>query len=96
MNGADGFVATWEGAEGLRAAWSDWLGVFATLRLEFESLDRYGDNLITVVRQSGTSRHGVELEQPSAAVWKFRDGMIGQLEFHLDREAALASAREED
>jgi ketosteroid isomerase-like protein len=47
------------------------------------------------VRQIGTTRHGgVEIAQPSAAVWKFRDGRLVRLEFHLDREEAMASAAE--
>ena len=44
------------------------------------------------VRQIGTTRHGVEMIQPSAAVWKFADGLIVRIEFHLDRDEAVASA----
>jgi len=45
--------------------------------------------------QVGVTRHGgVELSQPSASVWKLRDGLIYRVEFHLDRGVALKSARE--
>ena len=58
-------------------------------------VEEIGDNVLTLARQIGTTRHGgVELEQPSAAVWKFRDGKIVRVEFHLDRDLAQASARE--
>jgi len=90
----DSFVATYEGADGVRTGWTDWLDSFARIRFVFEGFEEIGDNVVTWARQIGTTRYGVEVEQPSAAVWKFRDGKIFQIEFHLDRDKALASARE--
>lgn len=85
-----------DGVEGLRTAWADWLDSFACVRLEFEGMEQVGENVVVLARQIGTTRHGVEIEQPSAAVWKFRDGMLTRVEFHLDRAAALESARAAD
>ena len=82
-----------EGLDGLRELWADWLGTFERIRFEMEGVEQIGDNVFTLARQVGTTRHGVDVEQPSAAVWKFRDGLIVRVEFHLDREAALRSAR---
>jgi ketosteroid isomerase-like protein len=97
MRGSDdSFVGTYEGFDGLRDGWADWLESFDRVRFQFEGVEEFGDNVLTWGRQFGTTRHGgVEIEQPSAAVWKFRDGLIGQVEFHLDREKASASARRE-
>jgi ketosteroid isomerase-like protein len=96
MRGSDDtFIGTYEGFAGLRAGWADWLDSFDRVRFQFEGVEQVGDNVLTYGRQIGTTRHGgVQLEQPSAAVWKFRDGLISQVEFHLDRERAAASARD--
>jgi ketosteroid isomerase-like protein len=89
------FSARYEGLDGLRQGWADWLGSFERVRFEFEGVEAVGDNVLTLGRQIGTTlTGGVEVEQPSAAVWKFRDGLIGQVEFHLDRRMAHASALE--
>jgi ketosteroid isomerase-like protein len=92
----DSFVSRYEGLDGLREGWADWLDSFARVRFEFEGVEVVGDNVITLGRQIGTTRTGgVEVEQASAAVWKFRDGRIAQVEFHLDRAKAHASAQEQ-
>jgi ketosteroid isomerase-like protein len=88
------FTTEFEGREGLLETWGDWLETFARVRLEMEAVEEIGDNVLTFVNQVGTTRHGVDVEQPSAAVWKFRDGKLIRVEFHLDRERARASAGE--
>ena len=85
---------SFDGVDGLKAAWLDWMGVFTSVRLEPERFAAVGDNVLMLVTQTGTTRHGVEVVQPSAAVWKYRDGLIVRVEFHLDRDEAEASARE--
>ena len=94
MRGSDdAFVGTYEGFDGLREGWADWLESFDRIRFEIEAVDVVGDNVLTLGRQIGTTQ-GVDLEQPSAAVWKFREGLIARIEFHLDRAQAVASAAE--
>ena len=96
MRGDQTFVATYEGLDGLRAGWEDWLGSFDRVRFEVQGIEEVGDNVLTLGRQVGTTRTGgIELEQPSAAVWKFRDGLLRRVEFHLDRDAARRSAAEQ-
>ena len=96
MHGPDEvFVSRREGIEGLRQSWADWLDTFSEVRLEIEGVEEHGENVITYARQVGVTRvGGVEIEQPSASVWKFRDGLVHTVEFHLDRERAERSARE--
>lgn len=91
----DSFANTHQGLDGLREAWADWLGAFGRIRFEVEGLEQIGDNVLTLGRQVGITLTGnVEIEQPSAAVWKFRGELIQRVEFHLDRDRALASVRE--
>ena len=96
MTGTDEtFTTTRQGQDGMREAWADWLGTFQSIRFEIEDVAQMGGNVLTLGRQVGVTRHGgVELEQPSAAVWKFRDAELVRVEFHLDREKAEASAAE--
>jgi hypothetical protein len=49
--------------------------------------------VIDFVRQTAiTARGGVPVETLGAGVWRFREGRLAQVEFHLDREEALRSA----
>jgi ketosteroid isomerase-like protein len=93
MIGDSSFTTEFEGREGLMSTWSDWLDTFTRVTLEMEAVEEIEDNVLTLVNQIGTTRHGVEVEQPSAAVWKFRDGLLVRVEFHLDRERARESAQ---
>ena len=94
MTAEPSFQVEFEDVAGLRDAWVDWLGAFARVRIEIEEVHEIGDNVVTMVSQTGTTRHGVAITQPSAGVWKFRDGLLSRVEFHLDRTAALESAAE--
>ncbi|MDX6582529.1 MAG: hypothetical protein QOI10_1713 [Solirubrobacterales bacterium] len=94
MTADDSFTTDFDGVDGLRTVWADWLGAFASVRIEVEDVEEVGDNVLTWVMQTGTTRHGVEVAQPSAGVWKFREGLLTRVEFHLDREKAAASAQE--
>ena len=94
MTADSSFSTEFHGREGLQATWADWLETFKRVRLELEEVFETGENVVTFVNQTGTTRHGVDVEQPSAAVWKFRDGELVRIEFHLDRDKALASAQE--
>jgi hypothetical protein len=89
----DTFVGTHEGAAGVREGWADWLESFDRVRFRFESIEEIGENVLTMATQIGTTRTGgVEIEQPSAAVWKFHAGKLKETEFHLDRDKARRSA----
>lgn len=92
MIGDTTFSTEFEGREGLLSTWSDWLETFTRVTLELEAVEEIGENVLMFVNQVGTTRHGVDVKQPSAAVWKFRDGKLVRVEFHLDRERARDSA----
>jgi hypothetical protein len=80
--------------EGMRDAWLDWIEPWETLAFRFEEVQEVGENVLTPAMQVGVTRHDrIEVEQPSAAVWKFKDDRLHRIEFHLDRRAAEASAR---
>ena len=95
MSGQGTVDRNFEDIDGLQGAWEDWLDVFIRVRFEIVGVEQIGDNVLMVARQVGTTRHGVDVEQPSAAVWKFDPaGLLTRVEFHLDRQAASASAEE--
>ena len=82
------------GLEGFREAWLDWTSPFESFRIEVERVIDAGDRVVSLVRQIGrTKTGGVEIEASAAAVWTIRDGKLTRVEFHLDREAALAGGR---
>ncbi len=85
-----------EGPDALRDAWTDWLEAFS--RVSFRDRGGREPSARTsdaYARQVGVTRHdGVEIEQPSAAVFKFAGDRLHRVEFHLDRAAAERSARQ--
>lgn len=82
-----------KGAEGARAGLADWTEAYTEFRLRVDDVHEVGDNVLMDATQLGVTRHGgVEVEQPSAAVWKFRGDRLARVEFHLDRAAAKRSA----
>ena len=84
---------TFEGVEGLAAAWRDWGEAFENVRAELEQVIESEDHIVLLANQIATTRHqGVEISHPSAMVARFEGGRLTALEFHLDRTAALRSA----
>ena len=81
------------GLEGFRAAWLEWTSAFESYRIDLERMIDAGDRVVSLVNMVGrTKTGGVEVEAPGAAVWTVVDGRVRQVEFHLDRDAALRSA----
>ena len=81
------------GLEGFRAAWLEWTSAFESYRIDLERMIDAGDRVVSLVRMVGrTKTGGVEVEAPGAAVWTVVDGRVRRAEFHLDRDAAMASA----
>jgi hypothetical protein len=94
MLGSEGIPeVSYTGANGFRKAWADWLGGFERVRFQFEGVIGSESGFVMLAKQIGTTRYGVELEQPSAMVCKFAEtGELKRVEFHLDRDLALRSA----
>lgn len=78
------------GADGLRAAWIDWLAPWESYRTETEELIDLGDR-VAVLTRDFARRSGVahEVDFKGVAVYEFRDGKVGRIEFHFDRAEGL-------
>jgi ketosteroid isomerase-like protein len=94
MIGPGGFTGSFSGVEGFESAWRDWLGPFASYRIEQNRDYRLGDDVaVFFARQVGIPKGGSNpIEHEAASVFFFRDGKVRRIEFHLDRASALRSA----
>ena len=82
-----------EGLDGYMDGWDDWLAPFESFHLEFEDYLDAGDSVVVLVRQFATPKGGdIPVENAGAAMFRFRDGRIERIEFHLDRAEAMRSA----
>jgi ketosteroid isomerase-like protein len=87
------FRQSGHGLDGFVDSWSDWLATFESFRIEVEKTIDAGERVLSLARLSGRTRTGgVDMEQPAAAVFTFRDGKITRMEFHLDRDLAYKAA----
>jgi ketosteroid isomerase-like protein len=92
VGGEGGLTGTFHGVEGFIDAWSDWLAAFETVTFTVEEPIDTPDGFVGLARQRGKSKHGgVEIENRSGSVWRFRDDRLARVEFHLDPAAALRS-----
>ena len=95
MVGAEqGLTGNYEGIDGFLEAWSDWLGAFDYFHNQIESfIDPDPDTILALSRQRArTVTGGVEMDNEAAAIFRFEDGRLSRVEFHLDREAAARAA----
>jgi ketosteroid isomerase-like protein len=82
-----------QGRAGFVEGWRDWLEPYSRYYLTTEELLDMGDRVVSLVNVVALTRHdGVELSHSPAAVWTFRDGLIVDVAFYLDRDTALAEA----
>jgi len=82
----------YEGLPGFGEAWRDWIEPYSSFVVQIEDVQERSDRVLTLVRQRGvTRRDGVQIENSSAALWRFRGGKVARVEFFLDRDAARAA-----
>jgi hypothetical protein len=79
----------YQGLMGFAEAWRDWIEPYSSFYIEIEEMEERDDAVLMLVRQRAvTRRDGVELDESSAALWRFRDGELWAAEFYLDRDVA--------
>jgi hypothetical protein len=87
-----GTSAEYTGVDGLVEGWSDWLAPFEHYRIDVEEMREAGDAVFVTVRMVATPKGSSgAIETDAAAVLFFEEGLVGRIEFHLDR--ALARRR---
>jgi ketosteroid isomerase-like protein len=85
----------YNGLEGLREGWRDFLAAFEEIEIVPGELREApgGDAVVEFVHLIGKPIGvAAEIDQQAAAVWRFRDGRLCAVEFHIDRGAAMRSA----
>jgi ketosteroid isomerase-like protein len=84
----------YEGHEGVRRFWREWLSSWEWVEFEQERYIDAGDRVVVFQRTHARGRtSGVETELGDyAQVWTLRDGRVTGVRFYLDRDEALADA----
>jgi len=83
--------STWSGPQGFFQSWTDWLEPWENYRIYYDDVIERGDHVIALVRLEGiTKRGGVAMSQEAAGVFRFDGDRVVALEFHLERDTALA------
>jgi ketosteroid isomerase-like protein len=81
---------TFEGVEGLRVGWLEWLAPWESYRTEVEEAIDLGDRVFVLIRDFGRRASDThEVAQESAAVWTVRKRKVARIDFYLDRREAL-------
>jgi len=85
-----GPATTYEGVDGFRAFWLDWIAPWVTYRSETEKTFDLGDRVLQFSREFGRREGSTEeVKGSNAAVWTFRDGKIVGFDAYADRAVAL-------
>jgi ketosteroid isomerase-like protein len=80
-----------EGLQGLRSAFLEWLAPWKSYRAEVEETVDLGDRVLVLVRDYGRQQGDTsEIALAGANVSTFRDGKLASIDFYLDRDRALA------
>ena len=89
-----GMDQVYEGHEGVRRFWRQWLSSWEWVEFEQERYIDAGDRVVVFQRTHARGRtSGVETEMGDyAQVWSLRDGRVTGVKFYLDRDEALGDA----
>ena len=69
---------------------AEWLEGFDDWSIGIEEIFEAGDQVVTIVSQRATAKHGgPEVEMRIAQVWTFRDGLVARMEMYADRDEGL-------
>jgi ketosteroid isomerase-like protein len=84
---------TYEGAEGFRKNWLDWLEPWSTYRVTIDERIDLGERVLVLTRNFGRRQDmDAEVEMIAAALLTFREGKLARWEDYSDRAAALEAA----
>jgi len=87
----------YEGHGGIRRFYHEVRDVWANYTWEPEQLIESGDQVVALLRSTGTGRgSGVEIERQTAMVWTVHDSRATSLRFFRNRAEALEAARLRD
>jgi ketosteroid isomerase-like protein len=87
--------ASYRGRDEIRAGIEEWRSVWDTVTIEVGDFEEHGDKVVATGSwriRGGSS--GVGGEMPIVILFTLRDGKIAVLEWFLDRDEAIAAARD--
>jgi ketosteroid isomerase-like protein len=86
--------STYQGIDGLRAAWLDWLEPWDSYYAGVEDVIDVGGGRVVVLTRDHALPKGAsaELDFPGAPIWTVRDGKLARIEFYFNRAEGLAAA----
>ena len=86
--------STYQGVDGLRAAWLDWLEPWDSYHAAVEDvLDAGGGRVVVLTRDHARPKGAsAEVEFLGAPIWTVRDGKVARIEFYFNRAEGLAAA----
>jgi ketosteroid isomerase-like protein len=92
--GMGGMAGPFRGPAGFRAGWREWLEPFDRFRIETkETLTASDDRIVLLATTYGTLQgSSVEVEQPSAVVYRVQAGRVVEAYHYLEHEQALRVA----
>lgn len=84
----------YQGVDGLRAAWLDWLEPWDSYHAGVEDVIDAGGGRVVVLTCDHARPKGVnaEVDFLGAPVWTVRDGKVARIEFYFNRAEGLAAA----
>jgi ketosteroid isomerase-like protein len=86
-------AGVYRGFDGLLTFFNLWQESWESLELEPLEFIEAGDQVVTVIRQSGRGKlSGAEVEHRFAQLWTLRDRRIVRMDMYPDRQAALEAA----
>jgi ketosteroid isomerase-like protein len=86
--------SVYQGVEGLRAGFLDWLEPWGGYDAGVEDVIDAGDGRVVVLTRDHARPKGTDAEVSflGAPVWTVRDGQVARIEFYWNRDEGLAAA----
>jgi ketosteroid isomerase-like protein len=73
-----------------RRGWAAWLGQWSSWRATAESYIPLGERVLVLIHVYGIAKSsGLELDQRSANLWEFRDGLPARIVLYTHEDTAL-------